>query len=101
MQGQTNIHTSINIRMYALLALCLPCFLSGNVFGYEYGEDYSDSYYNEISNGERLQSKYFSIPDISSFFIYTRCYTAILLLIWLFKVITTMITNYLKNSAIE
>ncbi|XP_016365458.1 pentraxin-related protein PTX3-like [Sinocyclocheilus rhinocerous] len=59
MQGQTNIHTSINIRMYvpgAMLALCLSCFLSGNVFGYEYGEDYSDSYYNEISNGERLQS---------------------------------------------
>ncbi|XP_016336176.1 pentraxin-related protein PTX3-like isoform X2 [Sinocyclocheilus anshuiensis] len=58
MQGQTNIHTSINIRMYApgaVLALCLPCFLSGNAFGYEYGEDYSDSYYNEISNGERLQ----------------------------------------------
>ncbi|XP_043080617.1 pentraxin-related protein PTX3 isoform X2 [Puntigrus tetrazona] len=58
MLGQTNIHTSINIRMYvpgAMLALCLPCFLSGNVFGYEYGEDYSDSYYNEISNGERLQ----------------------------------------------
>lgn len=70
MEGQTNIHTSINIRMYvpgAVLALCLPCFLSGNVFGYEYGEDYSDSYYNEISNGERLQSKYFSVPDVSSF----------------------------------
>ncbi|XP_051736776.1 LOW QUALITY PROTEIN: pentraxin-related protein PTX3 [Ctenopharyngodon idella] len=39
----------------AVLALCLPCFLSGNVFGYEYGEDYSDSYYNEISNGDRLK----------------------------------------------
>uniref|UniRef100_A0A671K7X1 Pentraxin-related protein PTX3-like n=1 Tax=Sinocyclocheilus anshuiensis TaxID=1608454 RepID=A0A671K7X1_9TELE len=51
----------------AVLALCLPCFLSGNAFGYEYGEDYSDSYYNEISNGERLQSKYFSVPDVSSF----------------------------------
>uniref|UniRef100_A0A8C2Q960 Pentraxin-related protein PTX3 n=1 Tax=Cyprinus carpio TaxID=7962 RepID=A0A8C2Q960_CYPCA len=62
MQGQTNIHTSINIRMYALLALCLPCFLSGNVFGYEYGEDYSDSYYNEISNGERLQTGATQIP---------------------------------------
>ncbi|XP_059357599.1 pentraxin-related protein PTX3-like [Carassius carassius] len=65
MQGQTNIHTSINIRMCApraLLALCLPCFLSGNVFGYEYGEDYSDSYYNEISNGERLQTGATQIP---------------------------------------
>uniref|UniRef100_A0A8C1SY40 Pentraxin 3, long b n=1 Tax=Cyprinus carpio TaxID=7962 RepID=A0A8C1SY40_CYPCA len=65
MQGQTNIHTSINIRMYgpgAVLALCLPCFLSGNVFGYEYGEDYSDSYYNEISNGERLQTGATQIP---------------------------------------
>uniref|UniRef100_A0A9J8A5R1 Pentraxin 3, long b n=1 Tax=Cyprinus carpio carpio TaxID=630221 RepID=A0A9J8A5R1_CYPCA len=65
MQGQTNIHTSINIRMYApraLLALCLPCFFSGNVFGYEYGEDYSDSYYNEISNGERLQTGATQIP---------------------------------------
>ncbi|XP_052405047.1 pentraxin-related protein PTX3-like [Carassius gibelio] len=65
MQGQTNIHTSLNIRMCApgaLLALCLPCFLSGNVFGYEYGEDYSDSYYNEISNGERLQTGATQIP---------------------------------------
>ncbi|XP_016136072.1 pentraxin-related protein PTX3-like isoform X1 [Sinocyclocheilus grahami] len=65
MQGQTNIHTSINIRMYApgaVLVLCLPCFLSGNVFGYEYGEDYSDSYYNEISNGERLQTGATQIP---------------------------------------
>lgn len=47
--------TSINIRMYApgaVLALCLCCILSGNVFGYEYGEDYQDSYYNSISNGE-------------------------------------------------
>lgn len=86
MQGQTSIHTSINIRMYApgaVLALCLPCFLSGNVFGYEYGEDYSDSYYNEISNGERLQSKYFSVLDVSSFF-YTCSCTDILLFIWLF-----------------
>uniref|UniRef100_A0A8C1C8Z7 Pentraxin-related protein PTX3 n=1 Tax=Cyprinus carpio carpio TaxID=630221 RepID=A0A8C1C8Z7_CYPCA len=46
----------------ALLALCLPCFFSGNVFGYEYGEDYSDSYYNEISNGERLQTGATQIP---------------------------------------
>ncbi|RXN09943.1 pentraxin-related PTX3-like isoform X1 [Labeo rohita] len=43
----------------AVLALCLPCFLSGNVFGYEYGEDY---YYNGISNGERLQTKTTQIP---------------------------------------
>ncbi len=72
MQGQTSVHTSINIRMYApraVLALCLSCFLSGNVFGYEYGADYSDSYYNEISNGERLQSKSFSVLDVSSFFV--------------------------------
>ncbi|XP_073705302.1 pentraxin-related protein PTX3 [Garra rufa] len=62
MQGQTNIQTNINIRMYApgaVLALCLPCFLSRNVFGYEYGEDY---FYNEISNGERLQTKGTQIP---------------------------------------
>ncbi|KAK7163335.1 hypothetical protein R3I93_007399 [Phoxinus phoxinus] len=65
MQRQTNIHTSINIRMYApgaVLALCLPCFLSGNVFGYDYGEEYSDSYYNEISNGDRLQTGPTQIP---------------------------------------
>ncbi|XP_055057691.2 pentraxin-related protein PTX3 [Misgurnus anguillicaudatus] len=37
----------------AVLALCLSCFLSENVFGYEYGEDYLDSYYNAIANGER------------------------------------------------
>lgn len=89
MQGQTNIHTSINIRMYApraLLALCLPCFFSGNVFGYEYGEDYSDSYYNEISNGERLQSKYFSVPDVSSFlFIYF--YVAVLTFCFSFDIL--------------
>jgi len=52
----------------AVLALCLPCFLSGNVFAYDYGEEYSDSYYNEISNGDRLQSKFFFlIPEFYSF----------------------------------
>jgi len=75
MQRQTNIHTSINIRMDvpgAVLALCLPCFLSGNVFAYDYGEEYSDSYYNEISNGDRLQSKFFFFYSIILFiFIYT------------------------------
>ncbi|XP_051555099.1 pentraxin-related protein PTX3-like isoform X2 [Myxocyprinus asiaticus] len=39
----------------AMLALCLSCFLNGNVFGYEYGEEYSDPYYNEITNGEHQQ----------------------------------------------
>ncbi|XP_067219610.1 pentraxin-related protein PTX3 [Chanodichthys erythropterus] len=46
----------------AVLALCLPCFLSGNVFGYDYGEDYSDSYYNEISNGDSLKTGATQIP---------------------------------------
>lgn len=60
MQRETNVH-----RMYApgaVLALCLPCFLTGIVFSYEYGEDYSDSYYNEISNGDRVQSEGTQIP---------------------------------------
>ncbi|XP_051556059.1 pentraxin-related protein PTX3-like isoform X2 [Myxocyprinus asiaticus] len=39
----------------AVLALCLSCFLNGNVFGYAYGEDYSDLYYNEIINGDLQQ----------------------------------------------
>lgn len=75
MQRQTNLQTSINIRMYApgaVLALCLPCFLSGNVFGYDYGEEYSDSFYNEISNGDHLQSKFFYFLFQKSLFFCTE-----------------------------
>ncbi|XP_030630435.1 pentraxin-related protein PTX3 [Chanos chanos] len=37
-----------------LLAVCLLCFLNGNVLGYEYEVDYSVSYYNEISEDKGM-----------------------------------------------
>ncbi|TRZ04244.1 hypothetical protein DNTS_029927 [Danionella cerebrum] len=40
----------------AILALCLPCFLTGSLFAYEYAEDYPDSYYNDIPNAEGTQT---------------------------------------------
>lgn len=56
----------------AVLALFLCCILSGNVFGYEYGEEYQDSYYNSISIGE--PSKY-AVFEFSFILIYLYCDT--------------------------